>query len=599
LIRDFRKNKRFNRRRAIVGSAQIGLMSLLVSRLGYLQIFKNEEYSTKSDNNRIKPLISPAPRGIIYDRNGEELTGNRSNYRLLFYSEKRSKIPHLVEVLSEILDLTAPQKENIVSKIRNSRGRKVVSLIDNMSWNDVARVESNYHKLSGVAIQSGILRFYPHPFETSHLVGYASLPSESDSNNQNKNLFLHPDFRIGKGGIEKKFDELLRGKFGVKYVEVNASGTPVRTISKQESVEGGEIDLTIDLNLQKFITERVKDLSASVIVMNSKTGEILAAVSSPSFDPNKFVEGISPNYWKKLIGDKRKPLNNKTITAAYPPGSTFKLMVAIAALENGINPKDKVNCTGKYRLGRRVFHCWKKEGHGMVDMSGAIKHSCNSYFFDISREVGIDKISETASKFGYGQNFDINLFGGRSGLLPSKEWKKRVYKERWVGGDTLNSSIGQGFVLASPLQMAVAVSRVVNKGVPIEPYLIKNSIKHDQYQKLKDDPIVDEKHIDLIIEGMNRVVNEEKGTAYYRRIAKKNLEMIGKTGTSQVVSKREEEMSDEQIERHKNHAIFVGAAPRSSLKYAISVVVEHGGSGSSAAAPIGRDVLRKAQELNI
>ncbi len=597
MLRDFRKNKLFSRRTAIIGGAQAGLISALIARLGYLQIFKYEEYSTKSDSNRIRALIAPAPRGFIADRNGMALTKNHHNYRLLLYTENKPDIQKTITKLAEILALTDNEQEMMLRRIKNAKRKNIVSLLDNLSWDDLSRIESNYHKLDSVAIESGTLRAYNMPFATAHLVGYVSLPAEKESAGQEQNLFLHPDFRVGKSGIERSFDEVLRGRFGVRYVEVNAFGIPIRTLSQKESIEGSKINLTIDLELQKFIAVRIKDVVASVVVLDVQSGEIIAMVSNPSFDPNKFVEGVSRDYWKELIEDPRKPLNNKPISANYPPGSTFKLMVAIAALESGINPLNKVLCNGSYQLGKRTFHCWEKKGHGAVDMSDAIKHSCNTFFFDTSNKIGIGKISEVAKRFGYGEYFDVSLFGVKSGNVPSDEWKRKVFKQPWVGGDTLNTAIGQGFVLATPLQMAVVTARIANGGVPIKPYLVKNKNIYSQYKELKNKPLADKKYIDLVLEGMRRVVNEAGGTAYGKRIDIKGFEMAGKTGTSQVVSKRESEMSNEEIASHQNHAIFVGLAPVGNPKYSISVVVENGGAGSAAAAPIGKDVLLEVQRL--
>ncbi|MFT5702823.1 MAG: penicillin-binding protein 2 [Rickettsiales bacterium] len=599
MLRDFRKNKLFNRRIAIMGGVQVGLISILIARLSFLQIFKYKEYSTKSDRNRIRPLVSPAQRGLIVDRNGVELTTNHNNYRLLLYFESKPDTKKLIEQLAEIMALSATEIDTMRGRVENSKGKKIISLIDNLTWDSVSRIETNYHKLNAVDIESGVLRAYIMPFATAHIIGYVSLPSEKESSGEEPQLFLHPDFRIGKNGLEKSFDEYLRGKFSVRYVEVNARGIPLRTLSKTQSVPGNGLKLTISAELQNFVSKRIEGLSASVVVMNVKTGEILSIVSSPSFDPNKFVEGVSHKYWNELASDPKKPLTNKTISATYPPGSTFKLMTAIAALESDIDPKREVFCDGTHRLGNRTFHCWEKRGHGKMNMSDAIKNSCNIYFYDISYQIGIEKITEIAKRFGYGEDLDISLYGSRSGNVPSDAWKRKVYHVPWVGGDTLNTSIGQGFLLASPLQMAVVTARIANGGVPIKPHLIKNKDTHSQYDELKGKPLANRKHIDLVLEGMRRVVNEKGGTAYGKRIDIKGFEMSGKTGTSQVVSKREDEMSDEEAENYKNHAIFVGLAPVSNPKYAISVVVEHGGGGSRTAAPIGKDIMIKVQELNV
>lgn len=597
MIKDFRKNKVFNRRIAIIGGLQAGLISTLVIRLGYLQIAQYDEYTAKSDGNRIRSFVRPAPRGIILDRNSNPLTNNKRNYRLLLYTENKTYIKKNIEILSKILNLSNEDHRIITGRVKNARKKSIVSLIDNLAWDDLSRIESNYHRLKGVAIEEGVLRFYSLSFEAAHLVGYVSSPSEREGDGQYQNLFLHPDFKIGKIGIEKTFDEILRGKFGIQYVEVNAFGIPIRTLSTKNSTQGNNINLTIDADLQQFISNRVKDLAASVVVMDIKTGEIIAMVSNPSFDSNRFIEGVSKEYWQELIDDPQKPMNNKPISAVYPPGSTFKLMVAIAALENSISPDKKVFCNGSYQLGNRKFHCWKNGGHGNVNMSDAIKHSCNVYFFDIANQIGIDNITQVAQKFGYGESFDIGLYGVKSGNLPSEEWKQKIFNQPLVGGDTLNTAIGQGFVLASALQMVVATSRLVNGGIPIVPYLVKNSNTNNQYQDLQNRPLTAKSNIDLVVEGMRRVVNEEGGTAYGKRITKKGFEMIGKTGTSQVISKREDDMSQEEIDNNQNHAIFVGAVPINSFKYAIAVVIENGGSGSSTAAPIGKDVMLEWQTI--
>jgi penicillin-binding protein 2 len=598
VLRDIRKNKIFTRRALILGAAQSTLASALVVRLGYLQFAKHKEYTIQSDSNRIKPLINPAPRGTIVDRNGIELTKNNGNYRLLLYSDRRTNSEELVEKLSQILDLSEEQKSTFLAKIKNSRRKSIISLMDNLGWDDLSRIETNSYRLLGASIESGIIRRYPFPDETAHIIGYVSAPSEKEIDENEPNLFMHPDFRIGKFGLEKSFDEALRGKYGVKYVEVNAHEIPLRTLSIKTASEGSRLHTTIDFPLQKFVTERIKDVVASVVTMNVKTGEILSCNSSPTFNPNNFVEGVSKDYWNELYSNPRKPLNNKPITATYPPGSIFKLMVALAGLEAGFNPATKVHCNGSYRMGRRVFHCWKDGGHGTLDLMNGIMHSCNVYFFTLANQIGYEKFTEMARRFGYGEKMDISLHGSKSGNVPSDEWKRKVFNQGWVGGDTLNTSIGQGSVLATPLQMAVITSRIANGGIPIKPYLIKNHNISRQFDELKFQPLIKESHIKFVQEGMRRVVNEAGGTAYGKRIDFKGFEMAGKTGTSQVISKREKEMTKAENLANANHAIFTGFAPVRDPKYAVSVVVEHGGSGSGAAAPIARDVMMEAQGLN-
>ncbi len=596
--RDYRKNKLFNRRTVILTSIRSFLSAILVVRLGYLQLGRHKEYSTRSDKNRIKTIIQPSLRGIIFDRNNKSLVNNRKNYRLLLYLENKSNVKNTIEKLVKILDLDSKTKNKLLKRISDARRKSIISLIDNLSWNDLAKVEVNSYKLPELSIESAPVRYYPFPLETAHLVGYVSLPSEKEINAENQNLFMHPNFRVGKNGIEKSFDKYLRGQFGIKYSEVNAFGLPLRDISAIPSVKGESLRLTINIELQRFIFDKISKLTASVVVMDVKTGEILAFNSSPSFNINNFVEGFSQEYWQSLIENEGRPLNNKPLTANYPPGSVFKLIVALAALEHGINPKKKIRCNGKYRLGKRTFHCWKEKGHGILDMDNAIKHSCNVYFFNLAKELGIDKITKMASKFGYGQSFDIDLQEVKSAILPSDGWKRKVFNQPWVGGDTLNSAIGQGFMLASPLQIAVATARIANGGVAINPYLVKDSDSYTQYDKLQNNRLVEEKHSRYIREAMYKVVNESQGTAYHSRIRDKNFKMSGKTGTSQVISKREKDMTEAEVRKNKNHAIFTAFAPANDPKYAISIVVEHGGSGSAAAAPLAKAILKEAKRLD-
>ncbi len=597
MLRDIRKNRIFSRRAMFIGAGQSVLAGALVTRLAYLQLWKHQEYSIQSDSNRIKPIINPAPRGTVFDRHGFPLTKNDSNYRLLLYLGKKNTNDELIEKLASILDLSNETKNVFLNKVKNARRKNVISLMDNLGWDDLARIETNSHLLPGIVIDSGIMRGYPYPAETAHFLGYVSLPSEKEIDENEQNLFMHPDFRIGKFGLEKTFDEALRGQYGVEYVEVDVHEAPLRTLSIKQPVEGSRLHLTVDFSLQKFVTQRIKDEVASVVVMDVKTGEILAYASSPTFDPNNFVEGVSKEYWQQLNNDQRKPLNNKPISALYPPGSTFKLMVAMAALEAGVNPHNRVYCNGSFQFGRRAFHCWKEGGHGSMDLVDGIKNSCNTYFFTIANQIGYEKFTEMAKKFGYGEKFDISLFGSKSGVVPSDQWKRQAFHQPWVGGDTLNTAIGQGFVLATPLQMAVITARIANGGVPIKPYLVKNHNVVKQYDSLKTQPLVKMQHLKLVQEGMRRVVNDPGGTAYAKRIEIKGFEMAGKTGTSQVISKREKEMSKAENANHANHAIFVGFAPISEPKYAISVVVEHGKSGSGTAGPIAKDIMIEVQRL--
>lgn len=597
MLRDIRKNKIFSRRAMMLGAAQGFLGSALLLRLGYLQLLKHGEYSIKSDNNSINPIITPAPRGTVFDRYGIPLTENKTNFRLLIYLNRKRDFEDVINRLAQILDLSEEKRQSLILKVQNAKRKNVISLIDNLDYNDLAKVESFSHTLSGIHIESGSIRHYLYPRETAHFLGYVSLPSDKEIDENEPTLFMHPDFRVGKSGIEKSFDEPLRGKYGVKYMEVDVRENPIRILSSETAQQGSKLDLTIDFELQKFVTQRIENVVASVVAMNVKSGEILAYASSPSFDPNQFVEGISKDYWQELNQDKRKPLANKPISALYPPGSPFKLMVALAALESGFNPLHRVTCNSTYNLGKRVFHCWEKEGHGSLNLSDAIKHSCNVYFYTLANKIGYEKISEMAKRFGYGEKVDISLYGSKSGFVPNDEWQRKYFKRPWSAGDTLNSAIGQGSLLATPIQMALITARIANGGIPIKPYLVRNHNVSKQFEELKSTPLVKESNLKIIQQGMNRVMNEAGGTAYGKRIAQEGYELAGKTGTSQVISKREDEMSAYEKKNLANHGLFVGFAPVADPKFAISVVVEHGGSGSASAAPIAHDIMKMLQGL--
>lgn len=604
MFRDIRKNKIFNRRIFVITAGQAFLTSALVSRLGFLQLYKHKNYSIQSDSNSIKPVFKAAERGAIRDRNGFLLTENKEKYQLFLYIESKKKANVFIDALSDVLMLAFVEKELLLRRVVRAKRRSVVLLLDDMSWSDLSKVESAFYKLDGAIIESSFARRCLFPYELAHIVGYVSLPSKKyiEKHRDLKPVLLSPGFRIGKSGLEKGFDESLRGKYGVKYVEVDSSDKPIRIASEKRSREGNSLTTTIDFSLQKFAFDRLGGEAGSVVVFDVKTGEMLTSASSPSFDVNRFSKGISEEYWRELNDDPDVPLNNRAISAIYPPGSVFKIMTAMAALESGVDPNEIVNCKGHGKYGNRKLHCWKKEGHGKVDLVKAIQHSCNIYFFEIAQKVGIVKINEVARRFGYGDAFEIGLDGFSVGNLPSDEWKRKVFGQGWVGGDTLNCAIGQGFVLATPFHLALSMARFANGGYAIEPSLLKRAGLQDQIANGSAKKIIDnDNHYQLINKALGKVVNEKGGTAYYQRIKKEGFEMAGKTGTSQVISKRADEMSkaESRRKRNKNHAIFAGYAPFNNPKYAISVVIEHGGSGSAAAAPVAKDVLLKAQELSV
>ncbi len=596
-----------SRRLIIIFSVQIFLFLILIARLFYLQIISHDRYVSMSEDNRIKTFVIPPLRGHIFDRNEIQLTENKKNYRVLLYRNKSNNLDVIIK-LSEILNLSNDEFNKVMRKLERNREQPIVSVLDNINWGDLVKIEANSYMLSGIMIEDGYIRYYPYATTFSHIIGYVNSPIkeeiDAEKNAKAKELLFHPDYKLGRNGLEKLFDKDIIGQTGFKKLEMNALSLPVKEISIQPSTEGEDIRLTVDYNLQKFVEDRMKDIQGVVIVMNVRTGEILSMVSTPSFDGNKFVEGISNEYWDELNNNPAKPLNNKAVSAIYPPGSTFKLITAISAMENGWDKDKIVDCKGRLVLNKnRTLHCWKKEGHSKLNMVQAIKNSCNVYFSRVGLFTGIENIYKTAKDFGIGENFQIELLNKRTGNVPNKDWKRRIFNDVWVAGDTVNVSIGQGFLTTTPLELAVMVARIANGGYKVEPYIVRNSPIAERNEELfLSTPMVKSETIDTVKKAMYEVVNEQGGTAYWARIRQKHFEMSGKTGTAQVIAKEKLEQmeeNNEMEERFQHHGLFVAFAPYNEPKYAIAVVIEHGNSGSGAAAPVARDILLFAQKNNI
>lgn len=595
------KNKKirvFTRRIFVLGALNASLFLSLIARLYYLQIVKSKEYKTFSDSNRIKMVLIPPLRGKIYGRSGELLASNKNFYRILFDPEFSDKNDLVIDKLSQILNFDEAQKQSLADKINKQNSRQTITVHEHLSWKEVAKVEANAPDLPGISIDVGQIRDFTTGAISSHVVGYMGPVSEKEI--KANNLLNHPDFKIGRYGIEKSLEQTLRGNAGVKRMEVNAYGLTIRELSREESKPGKDVKLTLHRKIQEFAGERMKGLSGCSIIMDIKNGDIVSFVSSPGFNPNEFTYGVSQEYWNELNSNPKKPLINKGISNQYPPGSTFKLVVALAALKDGVNPNKTIYCPGYVDLGRTRFHCWKEEGHGHMDMKSAIMHSCNSYFYNISKKIGVDNIAEMARKFGLGETLQNVLSNEKTGLVPSRKWKKDKYGVEWQQGDTLNVGIGQGYVLATPLQLVTMVARVAS-GTAVKPYLLYEEQHKEGFETFKELDIP-QKHLDLVREGMRRVINIPGGTAYGSRIRNSKYTMAGKTGTSQVISKKGlkdniKNMTPEEIAMTKNHALFVGYSSVSDPKYAISVVIEHGGGGSAAAAPVARDILLETQKI--
>lgn len=589
---------------------QIFLFLILLIRLFCLQICNYEKYKTLSEENRIKTFVIPPLRGHIFDRNNIQLTDNQKNYRVLFYKDKsEEKNMETLLKLSKILDLSDNEFNKILKKMENNYGKPIITILDNVSWKDLVKLQANSYNLDGIMIEEGYIRYYPYSSTFAHIIGYVNNPTKEEIDTQKtykeKELLLHPDYKIGRTGLEKVFNENIMGENGYRQLEMDALSIPIREIKVENATEGEDIKLTIDFNLQRYIENRMKDIRGSAIVMNVWTGEILALVSMPSYNNNRFVEGISSQYWTKLSTDEGKPLSNKAISATYPPGSTFKLITAMAALENGWQGDKEIDCNGKLTLNKkRTMHCWMEKGHGKIDLVEAIRDSCNIYFTKLGLFAGIENIYKTAKDFGLGEKYNIKLLNTKIGTIPNREWKKKVFNDVWVSGDTVNVAIGQGFLSVTPLELAVMTSRIANGGYKVRPYLIYDSTM-SQYNKelFTRLPMVKSETIDIVKEGMYNVVNKKGGTAYWTRIKQKGFEMAGKTGTAQVIAKEKKDIMEEENEKietkFQNHGLFIAFAPYDKPKYAVVVVVEHGNSGSGVAAPIAKDILLYAQKNNI
>ena len=584
--------KILTRRLFLFGGVQATLISILVGRMYYLQVVESEEYSLLADENRINLRLLPPPRGKILDRNGNELAGNQRNYRVIIIPEQTKSVNKTLNALRNIYPLGKYEISKILREVKKRKGFVPVTVAENLTWGEFSKVNVNAPDLPGIQPEIGESRFYPYGNAFAHVIGYVGIVDSKEMGDEP--LLSLPGFRVGKVGVEKSFEKKLRGSAGVSRVEVNAYGRIIREINRKEGGSGDNINLTLDSKLQVYISKKLNNISASVVVMNIHSGDILALVSSPSYNPHSFNVGISNYEWQRLINNPKNPLLNKAIGGQYPPGSTFKMMVALAAIENGIiSLNHKVTCRGSVELGNEKFHCWKSDGHGDMDLLSSIQQSCDVFFYEIAKRVGIDRIASMAKLFGLGEKTGILIPSERLGNIPTRKWKKDEFGKSWQLGETLHAGIGQGYVLTTPIQLALMMSRLCNGGLAINPRLIMNNDNQPNVETIN----VSKKSLDLILEGLSLVTNSPMGTAYKARITDPNWEIIGKTGTSQVrsISQIERETrvlkNEERPWEERDHALYVAAFPKKSLTYAASVVVEHGGSGSSTAAPIAKDIF--------
>jgi len=599
-----RNNQRaqsFGRRAFLIGALQGVALGVLAARLAWLQMFEGGKYKTLADKNRINTKLIAPSRGEIMDRYGVPLAINSQNFRLLVVPEQIDDLSETLRIISTIIELKQWHIDEALKKSKKLASFIPIEVKDSLQWNEVSKLEVNTTDLPGVYIEEGELRSYPQADSMSHIVGFVGAVSKDDLTEAP--VLKLPGFKIGKTGIEKSFDSLLMGKSGTSQMEVNVQGREVREIKRNNSSTGNSLTLSIDSVLQREVFSILsQQKSASAVLMDAHTGAIYALASFPSYDPNLFTGGISEEKWQEILNNPAFPLNNKALTGQYPPGSTFKMITALAALENKVaTPKTTVHCSGTYEYGRDKFRCWKLSGHGYTNIISSLMMSCDTYFYKLSTEIGVDRIAEIAQKFGLGQTYNFDIREEKAGLVPTKEWKEKKLKRKWQAGETVISSIGQGYNLATPLQLAVMTARLVNGGKAVKPWLIGYQGDARVQQEIWPEIDVSQTNLSVVKKGMDYVVTHKKGTAHGSMIEEEGYSFGGKTGTAQVKKINRAEralgiMNDDLDWRFRHHALFVGYAPINNPRYVCSVVVEHGGGGSAVAAPIARDILLKVQK---
>lgn len=600
--RDMERYKEFSRRAFLIGAVQAGLFGILGARLGYLQVVEQEKFQTLSDKNRISLRLVSAGRGEIMDRFGVPLAINTQNFRTFLVPEQTEDVEETLNRLAQLIPVTEDDKQAVLLELGKVRPFTPILVKENLTWEDMAMVEQNFPDLPGVSTEEGEIRSYPLGLATAHIIGYVGRVSEAEVAAQAEPdpVMTIPGFRIGKTGVEKKFDAELRGVAGKIQAEVNVVGREIRELSRIDPKKGHRLTLTLDADLQMQCQELLaKERSASAVVMDAHTGEVYALCSYPSFDPNLFSRGIPADIWEGLLADETNPLTNKAVAGQYPPGSCFKMVTALAALDAGISPGTHVFCPGYYMLGRDKFHCWRPSGHGSVGFESALVQSCDCFFYEMGNRIGVDAIAKMGRRLGLGAKMDFDVPGEGEGIIPDRAWKMKRYKEQWHKGETLNSAIGQGHTLTTPLQLATMTARLVNGGKAVKPVLVRSiEEKGNQIPEWKNIEL-NPAHLAIVMRGMNGVVNGANGTAKGSRITEEPYSMGGKTGTAQVrrITEEERRVGLRKLEqvpwRERDHALFVGYAPVDDPRYAIAVVIEHGGGGSSVAAPIARDILHE------
>ena len=595
-----RKLSSINRRMFITGSLKFFIMIGLVSRLFFLQVKENKKYLTLSDKNRIREWKLAPVRGEFIDYFGNVVAGNFEAYQLHIIPEQVEDFRYVIYRVKDLLELSDKQFKRVLKKKNEIKPWETLIVSDNLSWKKFSKINNHLYDLNGVKPVISISRNYPFKENFTHLVGYVSQANENDieTNEQIKKNFV-PGLKVGKVGLEKSFENDLIGSNDIERYEVNAYGRRISQLEFQKGEKGKTLRLTIDTEIQKLTNELLKDQAGSICVMDIYTGEIVAMHSSPSFDPNLFVFGISQDDWQLIRNDPMKPLVNKTLQGNYSPGSTIKPIVALSALENGIiNPNFTVKCNGKTEMYGQTYHCWKKKGHGFVDLRNAMKQSCDTYFYEIARRLGVDKLSETAKKFGLGEKVFGNLFDiEKKGLIPNTEWKKNALGKGWLLGETIITGIGQGYIQTTPIQLCLMTAQIGNGGYKIYPKITTDE-NNKEFQDDKYTPLFEnKKNIRIVQDAMFGSTNEVMGTSYRSRINDPKYQFAGKTGTAQVkkITEKDRELDLKTFEipyEERDHALYIAYGPYKNPRYALSIIVEHGGNGSTTAAPMAKKLFK-------
>ncbi len=620
------------RRMFMLTGLKLAVFLGIVGRLFYLQISENIKYRSLSDKNRLREWKLPPQRGIIEDFFGKKIAGNTQLFQLHMTPEDVPNFEELFFRLSKLINFNERQRRSLLKKIKKRKSWEPVIISDNLTWSEFSKLNLFLHEMQGIKPVVAVTRKYSQDGSFSHLIGYVSDVSQSDLENSEFLRKVHvPGLKTGKTGLEKSLNELMVGEVGYQRYEVNAYGKRVKELKFLQGTTGKNLRTTLDMDIQKFANKSLKDKSGSICVMDIYTGDMIAMVSSPTFDPNKFVHGITSKDWQNLLNDDKKPLINKSIAGLYPPGSTIKPIVALSALENDVvSPNTTVECKGEIELYGHKYHCWKENGHGFLRLREAIKQSCDIYFYEVARRLGVDRLAVTANKFGLGNKVFNILNEERTGLVPTTKWKSKNIGKGWVIGETLLAGIGQGYFQTTPIQLCLMTSQLANGGYKIKPRIIddknalepvilawkeefvyrnKNKSDFNTTSSQTADPPINigsnlvklyrnPENVKFILDAQFGATNEPMGTSYRSRHVKSDYIFAGKTGTSQLrtITKEERELKLKQKDlpyKRRDHALFTAFAPYKNPRYAFSVVIEHGGTGSSAAAPIAKRVIKR------